>query len=110
MYRVTVDGRNIEVPVGASALDAINVAGVAIPQLCKDPDQKPRGACRTCLVQIEGVRGFPASCTTPCADGMQVSVDAPEVSRIRNGVLALTDEMQPVPSVDTSNPFFTLDM
>src|SRR5437016_6119333 len=107
---LSVDGREVRLPAGASVLDAINTSGVLIPQLCKDPDQKPRGACRTCLVQIEGVRGFPASCTTPCVDGMQVSVASPDVSRIRNGVLALTNEMQPAPSVDTSNPFFTLDM
>src|SRR5260370_31949595 len=110
MYQVTVDGRAVEMPVGASALDAINAAGVSISQLCKDPDQKARGACRTCLVQIEGVRGFPASCTTPCTDGMSISVESPEVSRIRDGVLKLTREMQPAPSVDTSNPFFVLDM
>src|SRR5258708_20887418 len=110
LLTVTVDGRSVDVPVGASALDAINAAGVSVPQLCKDPDQKARGACRTCLVQIEGVRGFPASCTTPCSAGMQISVSAPEVERIRRGVLALTNEMQPVPSVDTSNPFFVLDM
>src|SRR5437899_6791560 len=110
ILRVSVDGRAVEVQPGASALDAINQAGVYVPQLCKDPDQKARGACRTCLVQIEGVRGFPASCTTPCNAGMQISVSSPEAERIRRGVLALTNEMQPAPSVDTSNPFFVLDM
>ena len=129
-------------PPGASALDAINAAGVYVPQLCKDPDQKARGACRTCLVQIDGMRGFPASCTTPCTDGMQISVNSPEATRIRRGVIELTMGMHPDacqtnrpnthndlvdaarahgidtprfaplpdPSVDTSNPFFVLDM
>src|SRR5437899_390310 len=110
LLTVTVDGQPVEVPTTASALDAINAAGVFVPQLCKDPDQRARGACRTCLVQIEGVRGFPAACTTPCSAGMQISVSSPEVERIRRGVLALTNDMQPVPSVDTSNPFFVLDM
>jgi formate dehydrogenase alpha subunit len=142
MLNVSVDGRSVAVAPGASALDAINAAGVYIPQLCKDPDQKARGACRTCLVQVEGVRGFPASCTTPCTDGMQISVSAPEVERIRRGVIELTMGMHPDachtnrpnthndvvdaatahhitlprfaplpdPSVDTSNPFFVLDM
>jgi formate dehydrogenase alpha subunit len=108
--RVEVDGQTLEVSDTATALDAINAAGVSVPQLCKDPDQKARGACRTCLVQIGGVRGFPASCTTPCTPGMQISVSAPEVERIRRAVLELTNTMQPVPSVDTSNPFFVLDM
>jgi formate dehydrogenase alpha subunit len=142
LLTVNVDGQPISMPIGASALDAINAAGVYIPQLCKDPDQKPRGACRTCLIQVEGMRGFPASCTTPCSEGMQISVNAPAVERIRRGVLELTMGMHPDacqsnrsnthndvvdaaiahgietprfaplpdPSVDTSNPFFTLDM
>lgn len=139
---VSVDGQPVQVPPGASALDAINQAGVYIPQLCKDPDQKPRGACRTCLVQIEGMRGFPASCTTPCTEGMRIGVNEPQVERIRRGVIELTMAMHPDacqtnrpnthndvvdaarahgiqqprfaplvrPSVDTSNPFFVLDM
>ena len=110
LLTVTVDGQSVDVPATASALDAINAAGVLVPQLCKDPDQKARGACRTCLIQIEGVRGFPASCTTPCTAGMRISVSSPELERIRRGVLALTDTMQPVLSVDSSNPFFVLDM
>jgi formate dehydrogenase alpha subunit len=142
LLTVTIDGQTVSLPRGASALDAVNAAGVYIPQLCKDPDQKPRGACRTCLVQVEGVRGFPASCTTPCSDGMKITVNGPEVQRIRRGVIELTMGMHPdacqtnrpnthndvvdaakahgvaeprfapLPdaSVDTSNPFFTLDM
>jgi formate dehydrogenase alpha subunit len=139
---VTVDGTAIAVPQGSKALDAINLAGVAIPQLCKDPDQPARGACRTCLVQVEGMRGFPASCTTPCTEGMAIRVNSPEAQRIRRGVLELTMGMHPDgcrtnplnthndlvdaardhaidrprfsplpdPSVDSSNPFFVLDM
>src|SRR5258708_23584028 len=95
VLNVTVDGGTLEVADGASALDAINGAGVFVPQLCKDPDQKARGACRTCLVQIEGMRGFPASCTTPCAEGMQISVSSPDAQRIRRGVLELTLGMHP---------------
>lgn len=93
--KVLIDGREQEVAAGASALDAINAAGVYIPQLCKDPDQKARGACRTCLVQVEGMRGFPASCTTPCTDGMQIKVSTPEVERLRKGVIELTMAMHP---------------
>src|SRR5437879_5231687 len=95
LLSVTVDGHSVEVPATASALDAINAAGVSVPQLCKDPDQRARGACRTCLVQIDGVRGFPASCTTPCSDGMQISVSSPQVQRIRRGVIELTMGMHP---------------
>src|SRR2546430_15548931 len=95
LLHIEVDGRAVDVRQGASALDAINAAGVYIPQLCKDPDQKARGACRTCLVQIDGMRGFPASCTTPCTDRMQISVSTPEAERIRRGVIELTVGMHP---------------
>jgi len=124
-FQMTIDGQTIAMPPGSSVLDAINHAAIYIPQLCKDPDQKARGACRTCLVEIEGVRGFPASCTTPCSDGMLVRVNAPGVERMRRGVIELTLGMHPDagrtirpntsndlpnPSIDESNPFFGLDM
>src|SRR5207237_3731012 len=95
LLSVSVDGQSVTVPVGASALDAINAAGVYVPQLCKDADQKARGACRTCLVQIADVRGFPASCTTPCTEGMRISVNSRNVERIRRGVIELTMGMHP---------------
>src|SRR5712692_8785262 len=110
MLTVTVDGQTVEVAATATVLEAINAAAMNTPQLCKDRDQQARGACRTCLVQVEGTRGFPAACTTPCTPGMRISVSSPELERIRRGVLALTDTMQPVVSVDSSNPFFVLDM
>ena len=78
---------------GASVLDAVNASGTYISQLCKDPDMKPIGACRTCLVQIDGTRGFPASCSVPATDGMQVWTDSDDVTRVRRGVLELTQAM-----------------
>ncbi len=95
MATLTVDGAPVTVPEGASVLDAINRLGVEIPQLCKDPDRPALGACRTCLVQIEGVRGFPASCSTPVRDGMEVSTRSEDVVRVRRGVLDLTLGMLP---------------
>ena len=92
---ITIDGQKVEAPEGSSILEAINGAGVYIPQLCKDPAMPAIGACRTCLVQIEGRRGFPASCHTPVQDGMVVHTDSPEVRRIRRGVLELTLGMLP---------------
>ena len=87
---LTVDGQPVSVPAGASALDAINTAGVPISQLCKDADMPAIGACRTCLVQIDGVRGFPASCSVPATDGMVINTDTDDVRRIRTGVIQLT--------------------
>ena len=92
---LAINGREIEVHEGASVLDAINASGTYVSQLCKDPDMKPIGACRTCLVQIDGVRGFPASCSVPVTDDMKVWTDTPEVTDIRRGVLELTAAMLP---------------
>src|SRR5688572_9267488 len=91
--KLSIDGQTIDLPVGATVLDAVNRCGVALPQLCKDPDRAPLGACRTCLVYVEGVRGTPASCHLPARDGMIVSTTHPDVVRVRTTVLELTRGM-----------------
>ena len=90
---VTVDGRRVELAAGATVLDAVNRLGLALPQLCKDPDRAPLGACRTCLVHVEGQRGTPAACHLPARDGMVVDTQHPEVVRVRSMVLDLTLSM-----------------
>ena len=90
---LTIDGRFVEVPEGATVLEVVNRLGLPLPQLCKDPDRPPLGACRTCLVQVDGQRGFAASCHLPARDGMVVRTDTPEVVRIRRAVLDLTRSM-----------------
>ena len=90
---VTVDQSPVEVPEGATVLDAVNRLGIALPQLCKDPDRAPLGACRTCLVHVEGQRGMPAACHLPARDGMVVSTVHPEAVRARRAVLDLTLSM-----------------
>ncbi len=91
--RLTVDDRPVEVPPGATVLDAVNRLGIPLPQLCKDPDRAPLGACRTCLVRVEGQRGTPAACHLPARDAMVVSTRHPDVLRVRAAVLALTRGM-----------------
>jgi predicted molibdopterin-dependent oxidoreductase YjgC len=91
--KLSVDGRDVELSAGATVLDAVNQLGVALPQLCKDPDRPALGACRTCLVRVEGIRGFPAACHLPARDGMVVSTEHPDVVRVRRGVLDLTLSM-----------------
>ena len=90
---LTINGREVQTPDGSSVLDAINASGTYISQLCKDPDMKAIGACRTCLVEIDGVRGFPASCGVPAANGMRVSTESSQALEIRRGVLQLTQAM-----------------
>ena len=90
---LSINANQIEAPEGSSVLDVVNISGTYISQLCKDPDMKAIGACRTCLVQIEGVRGYPASCSTPASDGMKIWTDTPELDSIRRGVVELTLSM-----------------
>ena len=88
-----VDGSEVAVPQGATVLDAVNRLGIALPQLCKDPDRPPLGACRTCLVRVEGQRGLPAACHLPARDGMVVETRHPDAQRVRKAVLDLTLSM-----------------
>jgi formate dehydrogenase alpha subunit len=90
---VTIDGRRVELADGATVLDGVNRLGIPLPQLCKDPDRAPLGACRTCLVHVEGVRGVPAACHLPARDGMVVDTQHPEAVRVRSMVLDLTRSM-----------------
>ena len=91
--KLQINNHDIEVPDGSSVLDAINISGTYISQLCKDPDMNPIGACRTCLVEIDGMRGLPASCSIPATNGMKVQTDTAEARTIRTGVLELTSAM-----------------
>jgi formate dehydrogenase alpha subunit len=90
MTVLSIDGVRVEVPAGASVLDAVAAAGAHVPHLCKDPDQPAIGACRTCLVEVEGVRGLPASCSLPAAEGMVVRTTGERLDRVRGTVLDLT--------------------
>jgi formate dehydrogenase alpha subunit len=91
--RLTVDGRAVDVAPGGTVLDAVKRLGLALPHLCKDPDRPPLGACRTCLVHVEGTRGVPAACHLPAREGMVVDTQHPDAVRIRAGVLDLTLSM-----------------
>ena len=73
---VTIDGKKIEVEKGTTVLMAARKAGIYIPTLCFDEDLKPYGGCCMCVVEIEGMRGLPTSCTTPATDGMVVHTDS----------------------------------
>ncbi len=90
---LTIDGQSIEVPDGSTVLDAVNRLGIPLPQLCKDSDRGPLGACRTCLVHVDGQRGTPAACHLPARGGMVVSTTHPDAVRVRRTVLALTRSM-----------------
>ncbi|MFM7225578.1 MAG: NADH-quinone oxidoreductase subunit NuoG [Actinomycetota bacterium] len=86
---VTVDGTTFEAEPGELLIKAAQDHGVFIPRFCWHERMKPVGMCRMCLVEVEGVRGYPPACTTPVADGMVVHTRSETVSDIQDGVLEL---------------------
>ncbi|GAB4118200.1 MAG: formate dehydrogenase subunit alpha [Sideroxydans sp.] len=84
-----IDGRRVTVAAGTSVLRAAAECGVDIPRLCATDSLEPFGSCRLCLVEIEGRKGYPASCTTPAEQGMQVRTRTPKLQALRRGVMEL---------------------
>src|SRR5580658_8885789 len=84
-----IDGRAVAVPEGTSVIRAAAEAGIHIPKLCATDSLEPFGSCRLCLVEVEGQRGYPASCTPPVSAGMKVRTESPALARLRRGVMEL---------------------
>lgn len=84
-----VDGHSVTVPDGTSVMRAAIESGAEVPKLCATDSLEPFGSCRLCLVEIEGKGGYPASCTTLAADGMQVSTQSDKLHQLRRGVVEL---------------------
>ncbi|MBN2209479.1 MAG: molybdopterin-dependent oxidoreductase [Candidatus Coatesbacteria bacterium] len=86
---LTIDGRIVEFEEGMTVLEAARSASIYIPTLCFHPGLAPVGACRLCVVEVEGMRGFPASCSTPAREGMVVRTSSEEVTKLRRAILEL---------------------
>ncbi|HEX6093037.1 MAG TPA: 2Fe-2S iron-sulfur cluster-binding protein, partial [Dongiaceae bacterium] len=84
-----IDGFSISVPAGTSIMRAAMEAGVKVPKLCATDSVDAFGSCRLCLVEIEGRRGTPASCTTLVEPGMKVKTQTPRLANLRRGVMEL---------------------
>jgi formate dehydrogenase major subunit len=89
MVTLTIDGREVTVPLGTSVMRAAAEQGTDIPKLCATDSLQSFGSCRLCLVEIDGRRGTPASCTTPAEDGMNVHTQTPHIAKLRKGVMEL---------------------
>nr|WP_209768812.1 formate dehydrogenase subunit alpha [Azospirillum rugosum] len=89
LVTLDIDGRSVTVPEGTSVMRAAMEAGITIPKLCATDSLEPHGSCRLCMVEIEGRRGTPASCTTPVAPGMKVHTQNDRLGRLRRGVMEL---------------------
>jgi formate dehydrogenase major subunit len=97
MITVTIDGTQTQVAPGTTILDATRALGGTIPTLCFDERQDPFGACRVCLVGIEGAPGPVPSCTTPVRDGMVVDTRDPTARRVAGAVVELVLSELPEP-------------
>ncbi len=89
MATITINGQSVEAEVGAPLVEVIKNSGFPISNLCYLDGLPPYAGCRTCAVEVEGMRGLPLSCTTTVMDGMVVRTDTPEVTEMRQEVLAV---------------------
>jgi len=89
LVTLEIDGFKVSAPEGTSVMRAAASIGIEIPKLCATDSIEPFGSCRLCLVQIEGARGMPASCTTPVAEGLKVVTQNKRLADVRRGVMEL---------------------
>ena len=86
---IEIDGIETTAVKGESILRAARDFGVDIPKLCATDSLKAFGSCRLCVVEVEGRKGYPASCTTPVEEGMKIRTQTPQVAKLRRNVMEL---------------------
>ena len=91
LVSLTIDGIEISVPKGTLVIRAAELLGIEIPRFCDHPLLDPAGACRQCIVEVEGQRKPMASCTITCTDGMVVKTQltSPVAEKAQRGVMEL---------------------
>ena len=89
MITIEVNKKKIEAKTGETLLSAMNRAGISVPTLCHMENMFPTGACRMCVVEIEGQRNLVPSCAYPVADGMKITTHSPRVLRARKTIVEL---------------------
>ncbi|MGD9590504.1 MAG: formate dehydrogenase subunit alpha [Pyrinomonadaceae bacterium] len=96
MIKATINGTEHDFPEGSSILDAARQCGIGIPTLCDDPRLKPVGACRLCLVHVDGTEREAAACTTPVAAGMSIETHSEAIEHAREMNLRMLARSYPV--------------
>ena len=89
LVTLEIDGKHVTVARGTSVMRAAVEAGIPVPKLCATDNMEAFGSCRLCLVEVEGRRGTPASCTTLAEPGMKVRTQSPKLAKLRRGVMEL---------------------
>ena len=105
---ITIDGVQVKTQPGKMVLEAAMEGGVYIPYLCYHPGMKPFAACRMCVVEVEGGRGYPASCTLPVQDGMVLKNESPAVYELRRSIMEMliSGASARVPDLPPSGPLW----
>ena len=96
LINLNIDNRPLQVDQGMTILQAAQKYGIYVPTLCANKDLTPFGGCRICIVEVEGMRGFPTACTTPVQEGMIVRTQTAQVNAIRTEILQLILSEHPV--------------
>lgn len=86
---LTINDQRVNVPEGSTILEAAQSVGIKIPTLCHHPDLENVGACRMCVVSVEGARSLQTSCTTPVSEGMVVDTESEAARQTRKFVLEM---------------------
>ena len=89
LLTMEIDDREVSVPVGTTVLRAAELHGIYIPSLCSHKDLSPFGGCRMCVVEIQGMRGYPLACSTVAEEGMKVLTDTVALRDMRREILQL---------------------
>src|SRR4029078_1643294 len=89
LVTLEIDGVQVSVPAGTSVMRAASDAVVRVPKLCATDMLESFGSCRLCLVEIDGRKGYPASCTTLVEPGMKVRTHTPKLANLPRGVMEL---------------------
>ena len=95
MVELTINNIRVKAEEGMSILDAAKSVGIYIPTLCHMKDLFPTGACRMCVVEVEGMRGLTPSCAYPVSNGMIVQTNSSRVRRARKTIVELLVENHP---------------
>ena len=95
IINLTIDGKPVAVPEGTTIMNAAEKVGVKVPRLCYHPDLSIEGACRVCVVEVEGMKSLVASCAYPVEDGMVVRTITPEIREIRRDIVELLLDNHP---------------
>ena len=93
--RLTIDGVEASVPQGSSIMEAADHVGIRVPRLCWHPRLSMQGACRVCIVEVEGLRNLVASCCYPAEEGMVVHTRTPEILQLRRDIVELLLDNHP---------------